>query len=59
MPIYPWIQKNKLIIEDTIIPIELFSKDHIKLFLETSLKNLDVKTTITYGYQAHISILMI
>lgn len=38
-------------------PIELFSKDHIKLFLETSLKNLDVKTTITYGYQAHISII--
>ena len=35
--------ENKLIIEDTVVPRELFSKDYIKLFLETSLDNLEVK----------------
>lgn len=49
--------ENKLIIEDTVISRELFSKDYIKLFLETSLGNLDVKTIITDGYRAYASII--
>lgn len=49
--------ENKLIIEDTIISRELFTKDYIKLFLETSLGNLDVKTIITDGYRAYTSII--
>lgn len=49
--------KNKLIIEDTVISRELFSKDYIKLFLEISLGNLDVKIIITNGYRAHASII--
>ena len=49
--------ENKLIIEDTIVPRELFSKDYIKLFLETSLENLEVKTIITDGYRAYASII--
>ena len=49
--------ENKLIIEDTIVPREIFSKDYIKLFLETSLENLEVKTIITDGYSAYASII--
>ena len=49
--------ENKLIIEDTIISRELFSKNYIKLFLETSLENLDVKTIIINGYRAYASII--
>ena len=49
--------KNKLIIEDTVIPREIFTKDYIKLFLETSLENLEVKTIITDGYSAYASII--
>ena len=49
--------ENKLIIEDTIVPREIFSKDYIKLFLETSLDNLEVKTIITDGYSAYASII--
>ncbi len=51
--------ENKLIIEDIILSRELFSKDYIKLFLETSFGNFDVKTIITEGYYAYASILMI
>ena len=47
--------ENKLIIEDTVVPREIFSKDYIKLFLETSLENLEVKTIITDGYSAYAS----
>ena len=49
--------ENKLIIEDTIVPREIFSKDYIKLFLETSLESLEVKTIITDGYSAYVSII--
>ena len=49
--------ENKLIIEDTVISRELFSKNYIKLFLETSLGNLEVKTIITDGYRAYTSII--
>ena len=49
--------ENKLIIEDTVIPRELFTKDYIKLFLETSLENLEVKIIITDGYRAYASII--
>ena len=49
--------ENKLIIEDTVIQRELFSKDYIKLFLETSFENLEVKTIITDGYGAYASII--
>ena len=49
--------ENKLIIEDTVIPREIFTKDYIKLFLETSLENLEVKTIITDGYSAYASII--
>ena len=49
--------ENKLIIEDTVIPREIFTKDYIKLFLETSLENLEVKTIITDGYRAYASII--
>ena len=49
--------ENKLIIEDMIISRELFSKNYIKLFLETSLENLDVKTIITDGYRVYASII--
>ena len=49
--------ENKLIIEDTVVPREIFSKDYIKLFLETSLENLEVKTIITDGYSAYASII--
>ena len=49
--------ENKLIIEDTVIPRELFSKEYIKIFLETSLENLEVKTIITDGYRAYTSII--
>ena len=49
--------ENKLIIEDTVVPRELFSKEYIKLFLETSLENLEVKTIITDGYSAYASII--
>ena len=48
--------KNKLIIEDTVIPRYNFSKNYIKLFLETSLKNLEVKTIVTDGYHAYSGI---
>ena len=48
---------NKLIIEDTVISRELFSKEYIKLFLETSLENLEVKTIITDGYRVYASII--
>ena len=36
--------KNKLIIEDRVIPRYNFTKEYIKLFLEVSLENLEVKT---------------
>ena len=49
--------ENKLIIEDTVIPRDLFTKDFIKIFLETSLENLEVKTIITDGYAAYTSII--
>ena len=49
--------ENKLIIEDTVISRELFSKEYIKIFLETSLENLEVKTIITDGYRAYASII--
>ena len=49
--------ENKLIIEDTVVPRELFSREYIKLFLESSLENLDVKTIITDGYRAYASII--
>ena len=49
--------ENKLIIEDTVIPRELFTKEYIKIFLETSLENLEVKTIITDGYRAYASII--
>ena len=49
--------ENKLIIEDTVILREFFSKDYMKLFLESSLENLDVKTIITDGYRAYASII--
>lgn len=49
--------ENKLIIEDAIVPREIFTKDYIKLFLETSLENLEVKTIITDGYRAYASII--
>ncbi|MBR0058001.1 MAG: hypothetical protein IJP99_01515 [Methanobrevibacter sp.] len=49
--------ENKLIIEDTVIPRDIFTKDYIKTFLETSLNNLEVKTIITDGYKAYTSII--
>ena len=49
--------ENKLIIEDTVVSRELFTKDYIKTFLETSLENLEVKTIITDGYKAYASII--
>ena len=49
--------ENRLIIEDTVISRELFSKEYIKLFLETSLENLEVKTIITDGYRVYASII--
>ena len=49
--------KNKLIIEDNVIPREFFSKTYIKSFLETSLQNINVKTIITDGYRAYASII--
>ena len=49
--------ENKLIIEDTIVPREIFSKDYIKLFLETSPESLEVKTIIIDGYSAYASII--
>ena len=49
--------KNKLIIEDTVIPRHNFTKNYIKLFLETSLENLEVKTIITDGYHAYSGII--
>ena len=49
--------KNKLIIEDTVIPRYNFTKDYIKLFLEPSLENLKVKTIITDGYHAYSGII--
>ena len=49
--------ENKLIIEDTVIPRELFSKEYIKIFLETSLENLEVKTIITDEYSAYAPII--
>lgn len=49
--------KNKLIIEDNVIPREFFSKTFIKSFLETSLQNMNVKTIITNGYRAYASII--
>ena len=48
--------KNKLIIEDTVIPRHNFSKNYIKLFLKTSLENLEVKTIVTDGYHAYSGI---
>lgn len=49
--------ENKLIIEDSVVPREFFTKNFIKEFLETSLLNLDVKTIITDGYRAYASII--
>ena len=49
--------KNKLIIADTVIPREFFSKEFIKEFLETSLKDLEVNTIVTDGYRAYDSII--
>ena len=49
--------ENKLIIADTVIPREFFSKEFIKDFLETSLKNLEVDTIVTDGYRAYDSII--
>ena len=49
--------KNKLIIEDSVIPREFFTKEFIKEFLENSLKNLEVKAIITDGYRAYASII--
>ena len=49
--------KNKLIIEDTVIPRYNFTKDYIKLFLEASLENLEVKTIVTDGYHAYSGII--
>lgn len=49
--------KNKIIIEDCVIPRDLFSKEYIKTFLEASLENLNVKTIITDGYRAYASII--
>ncbi len=49
--------ENKLIIKYTVVPREIFTKNYIKLFLETSLQNLDVKTIITDGYRAYASII--
>lgn len=49
--------KNKLIIADTVIPREFFSKEFIKDFLETSLKNLEVDIIVTDGYRAYDSII--
>ena len=48
--------KNKLIIEDTVIPRHNFSKNYIKLFLEASLEDLEVKTIVTDGYHAYSGI---
>ena len=49
--------ENRLIIEDSVIPREFFTKNFIKEFLETSLRNLEVKTIITDGYRAYASII--
>ena len=49
--------ENKLIIEDSVIPREFFTKKFIKDFLKTSLENLEVKTIITDGYRAYASII--
>ena len=49
--------ENKLIIEDTVIPRHLFSKNYIKIFLETSLIDLTVETIITDGYHAYSGII--
>lgn len=49
--------KNKLIIQDSVIPREFFTKNFIKEFLESSLENLEVKTIITDGYGAYTSII--
>lgn len=49
--------ENKLIIEDTVIPRHLFSKNYIKIFLETSLIDLTVETIITDGYHAYTGII--
>ena len=49
--------ENRLIIEDLVIPREFFTKNFIKEFLETSLRNLEVKTIITDGYRAYASII--
>lgn len=48
--------ENKLIIEDIVIPRHNFTKSYIKLFLEVSLENLEVKTIITDGYHAYSGI---
>ena len=49
--------ENRLIIEDSVIPREFFTKNFIKEFLETSLRNLEVKTIITDEYRAYASII--
>ena len=49
--------KNKLIIADSVIPREFFSKEFIKDFLETSLKDLEVNTIVTDRYRAYDSII--
>ena len=49
--------ENKLIIADSVIPREFFSKEFIKDFLKTSLENLEVNTIITDGYRAYDSII--
>ena len=49
--------KNKLIIADSVIPREFFSKEFIKEFLETSLKDLEVNIIVTDGYRAYDSII--
>lgn len=46
--------ENKLIVADSVIPREFFSKDFIKDFLKISLENLEFNTIITDGYRAMI-----
>ena len=49
--------ENKLIVADSVISREFFSKNFIKDFLKTSLENLEVNTIITDGYRAYDSII--
>ena len=40
---------TRAVIADTVIPRELFNRDYIKFFLQSSLKDLDIEYIVTDG----------